>query len=124
MAQNLTLPAVIEPSQVVTGMTLRIHQKIKDVSPSGEEKERVQVYEGMVINVGGTAKSRTMTVRKVTGGVGVEKIFPVTLPSIVKIELTKVTKARRKNIAFVRKSKKRLRDVKNVKLRAPAAKVA
>lgn len=120
MAQNLTLPAVIEPTQVATGMTLRIHQKIKDVSPSGEEKERVQVYEGIVINIGGASKSRTMTVRKVTGGIGVEKIFPLTLPSIVKIELTKISKVRRKNIEFVRKSKKRIREVKSIKLRTPA----
>jgi large subunit ribosomal protein L19 len=122
MAQTVTLPAVIEPSQVVTGMTLRIHQKIKDVSPSGEEKERVQVYEGLVTSFGGTAKTRTMTVRKVTGGIGVEKIFPIALPSIVKIELTKMVKARRKNIEFVRTSKKRMRDVKVIKLNAPAAK--
>lgn len=116
MAQTVTLPAVIEPSQVATGMTLRIHQKIKDISPNGEEKERVQVYEGLVTSVGGTAKTRTMTVRKVTGGIGVEKIFPIALPSIVKIELTKMVKARRKNIEFVRTSKKRMRDVKTVKL--------
>ena len=116
MAQNLTLPAVIEPSQVLTGMTLRIHQKIKDVAPNGEEKERVQIFEGLVINVGGTAKARTMTVRKVTGGIGVEKIFPLALPSIMKVELTKMVKARRKNISFVRKTKKRLRDVKTIKL--------
>ncbi len=124
MAPNLILPAVIEPSQVVTGMTLRIHQKIKDISPNGEEKERVQVYEGMVLNVGGMGTSRTMTVRKVTGGIGVEKIFPITLPSIIKIELMKVSKARRKNIAYVRDSKKRLRDVKNIKLRPSTVKAA
>lgn len=124
MAPNLTLPAVIEPSQVVTGMTLRIHQKIKDVNPKGEERERVQVYEGMVINIGGTSKSRSMTVRKVSGGFGVEKIFPMNLPSIVKIELMKLAKARRKNIAFVRNSKKRLRDVKSIKLRPATEKAA
>ncbi len=116
MAQTVTLPVVIEPSQVESGMTLRIHQKIKDVSPSGEEKERIQVFEGMVLNLGGAGKSRSMTVRKVSGGIGVEKIFPLNLPTIVKIELTKFAKVRRKNIEFVRSSKKRLRDVKNIKL--------
>lgn len=124
MAPNLTLPAVIEPSQVVTGMTLRIHQKIKDVNPKGEEKERIQVFEGIVLNIGGTAKSRSMTVRKVTGGFGVERIYPMNLPSIAKIELVKMAKSRRKNIAFVRTTKKRLRDVKNIKLRPATAKAA
>lgn len=124
MAQNLTLPAVIEVSQIVTGMTLRIHQKIKDVTPSGEEKERVQVFEGIVLKVGGPSNSRTMTVRKVSGGIGVEKIFPLALPSLVKIELTKFARVRRNNISFVRDSKKRLRDVKNIKLRTPVPKVA
>ncbi|MBP7134562.1 50S ribosomal protein L19 [Patescibacteria group bacterium] len=116
MAQTVTLPVVIEPSQIESGMTLRIHQKIKDVSPSGEEKERVQVFEGIVLNLGGAGKSRSMTVRKVSGGIGVEKIFPLNLPTIVKVELTKFARVRRKNIEFVRTSKKRLRDVKNIKL--------
>src|SRR5262245_33763171 len=54
------------------GMTVRVHQKIKDVTPSGEEKERVQVFEGMVIAMRGTGVSKTMTVRKESFGVGVE----------------------------------------------------
>lgn len=121
MADKLTLPAVIQPAQIETGMTIRIHQKIKDVAPNGEEKERVQVYEGLVTKTSGAGARKTMTVRKVSDGVGVEKIFPLALPSIVKVELTKMVKTSRKDISFVRKSKKRLKDVKDIKLKAVKA---
>ena len=116
MADQLTLPAVIQPSQVRTGMTLRIHQKIKETAPNGEEKERIQAYEGLVIKMSGVKSRQTMVVRKISSGVGVERIFPLSLPSIVKIELMRVARVRHKDISFVRKSKKRLRDVKNINL--------
>src|SRR3990167_701802 len=67
------------------GMTVRIHQKIREVNPKGEEKERVQVFEGMIIarhKRKGT--DATVTVRKISNGGGVEKIFPVNLPTIIK----------------------------------------
>jgi len=118
MSELVTLPADIKPSQVETGMTIRVHQKIKDVSPSGEEKERVQVYEGLVINIGGSAASKTMTVRKVASGVGVEKIFPLMLPSITRIEAIKKVKVRHKSIKFVRRSTKRMKEIKEVKLKS------
>jgi len=117
MSELVTLPVDIASSQVETGMTLRVHQKIKDVSPSGEEKERVQVFEGLVINIGGHANSRTMTVRKIASGVGVEKIFPLNLPSISKLVLVKKVKARKKSIEYVRKSTKRMKEIKEVKLK-------
>lgn len=118
MAELTTLPAVIAPTQVESGMTIRVHQKIKDVTPSGEEKERIQVYEGLVIAVGGRGVGKTMTVRKVSDGVGVEKIFPLILPSIAKIEVVKMIKTRKNDIGFVRNSKKRLKEMKQVKLKA------
>ena len=118
MADQITLPAVITPSQIRTGMTLRIHQKIKELAPNGEEKERVQVYEGIVMKMSGVSSRKTMTVRKVSSGVGVERIFPIGLPSLQKIELTKVAHVRHKDISIIRKSKKRMRDVKNIKLAA------
>ncbi len=116
MAESITLPADIKPEQIKTGMTIRVHQKIKEVDPSGKEKERVQVYEGLVLKVGGVGVSKTMTVRKISNMVGVEKIFPLNLPSIMRVELVKTAKVRRKNISFVRDTKKRLKEVKTVKL--------
>lgn len=117
MSDAITLPVDITPAQVETGMTIRIHQKIKELNAKGEEKERIQVYEGTVLAVGGKGVGKTMTVRKMSGTFGVEKIFPLTLPSIARIELVKKIRARRNNIAFIRKTKKRLHEVKNVKLR-------
>ena len=116
MADTLTLPMVIQASQVKTGMTIRVHQKIKEADKAGKEKERIQVYEGMVLKVGGNGVSKTMTVRKVSDGVGVERIFPLTLPSLVKIELVRMAKVRRNNISYIRHSKKSLRETKNIKL--------
>jgi large subunit ribosomal protein L19 len=121
MADALKLPAVIQPGQVETGMTIRIHQKIKDLNAKGEERERVQVFEGLVMSVGGKGIAKTMTVRKVTEGIGVERIYPLASPVIAKLELVKMVKVRRNNIAFVRDSKKRMKEVKNITLRPVAA---
>ncbi len=117
MSDAITLPATILPSQIETGMTLRIHQIIKDVTSKGEEKERVQIYEGLVIAVKGAGVGKTMTVRKISNTIGVEKIFPLNLPSLSKIEVVKKARVRRNNISFVRKSKKRMREVKTITLR-------
>ena len=92
------------------GMTVKVHQKIKEVSPSGEEKERVQVFEGMVIATRGSGVSKTMTVRKVSFGIGVEKIYPLNLPSIMKIEPVKAAKVRRSKLYYLRDFKKKLKE--------------
>ncbi len=118
MSETLVLPAVIEASQVKTGMTVRLHLKIKDTNAAGVEKERVQIFEGLVINVGGKANAKTMTVRKVSERVGVERIIPLAMPSLLKIELVRMIKTRRKSISYIRSSKKRVREIKNVKLAA------
>ena len=94
-----------------SGMVVRVHQTIKDVNAKGEEKERVQVFEGLVIRRrGGNEPGATITVRKTSDGIGVEKIFPISLPAIKKIELVKQYKVRRANLSFLKHQKKRLRE--------------
>jgi len=88
------------------GFIVRVHQKIKDVSPDGKEKERVQIFEGQVIGTkGGKAMNGTVTVRKVTSGIGIERIFPIHSPNIEKIEVVKATPARKGKILYTRKGK-------------------
>jgi len=116
MAEKITLPAVIKPEQVRVGMTVRIHQKIKELDTEGKEKERVQAYEGLVIRVCGQGHGKTMTVRKIAEGVGVEKIYPLSLPSIQKIEWTKMAKVRRAHLGYVRQGKRALKEEKNITL--------
>lgn len=102
----------ITSSEIKPGMTIRIHQKIRDITAKGEEKERIQIFEGMVLGRrGGIQSGATFTVRKIAEGIGVEKIFPLNLPSIEKIELVKTAKVRQAKLAHLRTSKKRLKEV-------------
>ncbi|MDD5031545.1 MAG: 50S ribosomal protein L19 [Patescibacteria group bacterium] len=100
--------------EIKPGMTVRIFQKIKEQNIKGEEKERTQYFEGMVIaKKHGKEKGATITVRKVSDGVGVEKIFPLNLPTIEKIEIKKQEKVRRAKLYFLRKGyKKKLKEKK------------
>ena len=96
-------------------MTVRVHQKIKELTLKGEEKERVQYFEGMIIaKKHGSEAGGTITVRKVSDGVGVEKIFPLNLPTITKIEVKKQARVRRSKLNYLRSGyKKRLKEIKN-----------
>jgi large subunit ribosomal protein L19 len=84
--------------QVRSGDTVRVHQRVREGS-----KERVQVFQGLVIK---TAKQgghlNRITVRRVSGGVGVEKSFLMHSPLIVKVEVTKRSKVRRNYLAYMR----------------------
>ncbi len=95
-----------------SGMTVRIYQKIKELNIKGEEKERIQYFEGRIIAIKhGKEAGATITVRKISNGVGVEKIFPLNLPTIEKIEIKKEAKVRRSKLYFLRKGfKKKLKE--------------
>lgn len=95
------------------GMTIRVFQKIKELNVKGEEKERVQYFEGIIIaKKHGNEAGGTITVRKISEGVGVEKIFPLNLPTITKIEVKKQAKVNRAKLFFLRRGyKKKLKEV-------------
>ncbi|MCD4706003.1 50S ribosomal protein L19 [bacterium] len=105
---------IIEPSEIKPGMVVKIWQKIKEKNPKGEIKERLQYFEGTVL--ARKAKNEigaTVTVRKISNGVGVEKIFPLSLPTITKVELLQKIKTRRAKLYFLRRGhKRRLKKVK------------
>jgi large subunit ribosomal protein L19 len=87
------------------GDTVRVHAKIKE-----GEKERIQVFEGVVIRRKGASRAETFTVRKVSNGVGVERIFPLQSPLVTRIEI--------KSRGFVRRSRLYyLRDLSGKKAR-------
>ncbi len=93
------------------GMTVRVHQKIKELNSKGEERERIQYFEGIIIaRKHNKEKGATITVRKVSDGVGVEKIFPLNLPTITKIDIKKVAEVKRAKLYYLRDYKKKLKE--------------
>ncbi|MDD4412208.1 MAG: 50S ribosomal protein L19 [Patescibacteria group bacterium] len=96
------------------GMVVRIYQKIKETNAKGQEKERLQYFEGTIIaRKHGKEIGSTITVTKVSEGVTVEKIFPLNLPTIAKIEIKKEQRTRRSKLYFLLDGyKKKLKVVK------------
>ncbi|MFA5029848.1 MAG: 50S ribosomal protein L19 [Patescibacteria group bacterium] len=94
------------------GVTIKVHQKIKEKNTKGEEKQRVQIFEGIVLaRRGGSQKNATITVRKVAaGGIGVERIFPLFSPNIARIEVTKSAQVNRAKLYYLRSYKKKLKE--------------
>jgi large subunit ribosomal protein L19 len=79
------------------GETVRVHVKVVE-----GEKERTQVFEGIVIGMAGSGSRATFTVRKISYGVGVERIFPIHSPRIDKVEIVSQGKVRRAKLYFLR----------------------
>ena len=83
--------------ELKVGNTVRVHVRIKEGN-----KERIQVFEGIIIKVQGGGVNKSFTVRKISYGVGVEKTFLVHSPLVEKVELVRVGKARRARLFYLR----------------------
>jgi len=95
-----------------SGYTVRVHQKIKE-----KDKERIQIFEGIVLaRKRGSDIEATFTVRKVSDGVGVERIFPLYSPHIAKIEVVKKAEPRRAKLYYLRtRQKEKMRREEKIK---------
>lgn len=93
------------------GDTVRVHVKIKEGA-----KERIQVFEGVVIAWRAAGPRSTMTVRKVSYGVGVERIFPVHSPTIDRIEWVRQGRVRRAKLYYLRNLRGKKARLKEVRL--------
>ena len=86
-----------EVPEIHIGDTVKVHMRIIE-----GEKERTQVIEGVVIKMHGGGVRKTLTVRKISFGVGVERIFPLHSPRVVKIETVKRAKVRQEKLYYLR----------------------
>ncbi len=83
--------------EIKIGSTVKVHVRIKE-----GEKERIQVFEGTVIAKNNSGIAETVTVRRISYGVGVERVFPVHSPMIAKIETVRKGKIRRAKLYYLR----------------------
>ena len=86
-----------EPPKVEVGSTVRVHIKVKEGN-----RERIQVFEGTVIAKKHGGIEETFTVRRISYGIGVEKVFPLHAPSIEKVEVVRHGKVRRAKLYYLR----------------------
>ncbi|CAI2719051.1 50S ribosomal protein L19 [Nitrospina watsonii] len=100
-----------EAPQIRIGDTVRAHIRIVEGN-----KERVQVVEGVVIKMRGSANRKTLTVRKVSFGVGVERIFPLHSPRLEKVEIVKHARVRRAKLYFLRELRGKAARLKEIKV--------
>jgi large subunit ribosomal protein L19 len=95
------------------GDTVRVHVRLKE-GEGGKEKERLQPFEGVVIRKRGQQDGATFTVRRVSFGIGVERIFPVDSPTISSIEVLQQGRVRRAKLYYLRALKGKAARIKRV----------
>lgn len=94
-----------------TGMQVEVSQRITE-----GDKSRIQKFEGVVIRTGGkTGGEKTFTLRRVSGGLGIEKSFPISCPTVEDIRVIRQYKVRRKNIRYIRDLTGKAARLKEVK---------
>jgi large subunit ribosomal protein L19 len=99
IVKNLKAEQLQDIPEFKTGYTVKVHNRIKEGG-----KERIQIFEGLVIaRKGGKGANATFMVRKISNGVGVERIYPLHSPNIAKIEIVKDDLVRQSKLYYVRK---------------------
>jgi large subunit ribosomal protein L19 len=106
--ENEQLKSELTPFNV--GDTIKVHVKIKEGN-----RERIQVFEGIVIKKQGESNRATFTVRKISYGVGVERTFPIHSPKIEKIEVVRRGKVRRARLFYLRERTGKATKVKELR---------
>jgi large subunit ribosomal protein L19 len=101
---------LVERPRMKAGDTVRVHVRVKE-----GDKERIQIFEGVVINLRRGGVRSTFTVRKVSFGQGVERIFPMHSPIIQKVDVVRSAKVRRAKLYFLRELKGKAARMKEVK---------
>ena len=86
-----------ERPHIKVGDVVKVHVKIRE-----GERERIQIFEGTIIARKGSGVSETFTVRRVSYGVGIERVFPVNSPNVDKVELVRTGKVRRSKLYYLR----------------------
>lgn len=95
------------------GDTVRVHYRIVEGT-----RERIQVYEGIVIAIDNKGVSKTFTVRKISFDVGVERVFPVFSPKIAKVEIVRKSKTRRAKLYFLRERRGKSAKLKEKRVKS------
>ncbi len=96
--KNLTAGMLKENApEIKIGQTVKVHVKIRE-----GERERIQIFEGTVIARNNSGISETFTVRRISYGVGVERVFPVHSPNVEKVEVVRNGKVRRAKLYYLR----------------------
>ncbi|MBT5028498.1 MAG: 50S ribosomal protein L19 [Nitrospinaceae bacterium] len=107
-----------ELPDVHIGDTVKVHMRIVE-----GEKERIQMIEGVVIKMRGGGARKTLTVRKISFGIGVERIFPFHSPRVEKIDVIRRAKVRQAKLYYLRELRGKAARLKELKTPRPAEKV-
>ena len=101
---------LVERPRMKPGDTVRVHVRVKE-----GDKERIQIFEGIVIGLHRGGARASFTVRKVSFGQGVERIFPLHSPTIAKVDLVRSARVRRAKLYFLRELKGKAARMKETK---------
>ena len=103
-------PQLTERPDIRPGDTVRVHVRVRE-----GDKERIQIFEGIIIGMHRGGARASFTVRKVSFGQGVERIFPLHSPTIAKLEIVRSAKVRRAKLYFLRALRGKAARMKEVK---------